>query len=49
MKKLLHLLSHFFMLNMGTVISWHDGDRIIIAFRCDECGTIHGAHEASLL
>lgn len=48
MKSLLHRLAHLFNMYYGKVVTRLDGDKIIVGFRCDTCGTVDGEHEARL-
>ena len=45
MKSLLHRLAHLFNMYYGKVVTRLDGDKIIVGFRCDTCGTVDGEHE----
>lgn len=42
---ILHRLAHLFGVNSGRVHSWHEGEKIMVGFRCEGCNTIEGVHE----
>ena len=47
-KSVLHKLAHLFNLQLGTPYSWHDGDDLMMGFKCDTCDDIAGVHKSSV-
>jgi hypothetical protein len=41
-----HWVAHRLGWNYGHVESWLDGERLMIGFRCDTCGSLTGVHES---
>ena len=35
--------------NAGTIECWHEGSTLMVGFRCDDCGKLHGVHKSKLL
>ena len=46
MKRLIHWLAHKFGRNTGEVVTWWQGDKLMVGFRCGGCGEVGGAHES---
>jgi hypothetical protein len=47
MHKLKHKIAHLFGWNYGTVETWHEGQTLMVGFRCKGCNTLSGAHPVS--
>lgn len=41
----LHRLEHRLGWFYGTVETWYEGDRMMVGFRCSECGNVSGVKE----
>lgn len=41
-----HWLTHLFKMNTGFVETWHEGDKLMVGFRCSKCGKLSGVHES---
>lgn len=48
MKALLHRFAHLLRLNYGTVEAWHEGEVLMVGYRCDGCGKMMYSHRADI-
>lgn len=42
--KFRHWIAHLFGCNYGHVETWHDGQTLMVGFRCNRCGKLSGEH-----
>jgi len=45
MAKYWHKLMHLLHWNTGTCHSFYEGDRLIMSFKCGQCGKLDGIHD----
>ncbi len=38
-------LAHLLGWNEGTILTWWQGEHLMVGFKCAECGQIFGVHE----
>jgi len=44
-----HLIAHLTGWNYGHVVTWHEGDKLMVGFKCDGCGFVEHEHECTWL
>jgi hypothetical protein len=42
---MMHRIAHWFGWNTGVPYAWWDGDRLMMGFFCNGCGSLRGIHE----
>jgi len=45
MKTIRHKIAHWLGLNLGRVVTWFDGDSLMVGFQCSTCGLVSLAHK----
>lgn len=44
LKYIIHRIEHLLGWNTGHVETWHEGQTLVVGFRCDGCGELSGEH-----
>ena len=42
---IIHKIAHLLNWNYGTPRTWWDGNRLMVAFKCEKCGKLEGSHD----